>query len=284
MKKRLIIISVLLLTFCLSGLAIFFFSNSKNHSHELILYGNVDVRQVDIGFRVAGQVDRLFFEEGDLVSKGTLMATLDRTPYDSQVKQASANVESIKVSLMNAEKLLKRRQELIKVGGVSQEDLDNSQASHDELRANLRAAQSALTVAIDNLSYTEAYAPTEGIILTRIREPGTVVNPTDPVYTLSVTSPVWIRAFVAEPQLGLIAYGMKAEVITDTKGGPIYKGKIGFISPVSEFTPKTVETTQLRTDLVYRLRIYVDNPDQYLKQGMPVTVRIKTLEQEKEDR
>ena len=120
---------------------------------------------------------------------------------------------------------------------------------------------------------------TDGIILTRIREPGTVVNPSDPVYTLSVISPVWIRAYVNEPELSMIYYGMPAEIYTDTQegadAGPIYTGQVGFISPVAEFTPKTVETTKLRTDLVYRIRVYADNPDQYLKQGMPVTVKVR---------
>jgi HlyD family secretion protein len=102
-----------------------------------------------------------------------------------------------------------------------------------------------------------------------------VVNFGDPVYTLSILSPVWVRAYVSEPELGLIYPGMAAEVYTDTHGGPVYTGHIGFISPVAEFTPKTVETTKLRTDLVYRLRVYADNPDQGLRQGMPVTVKLK---------
>ncbi len=267
------ILAVLVAIFLITE--IFLLLSRPKNNRELVLYGNVDVRQVDIGFRVAGLVDELFFEEGDVVPDGALMCTLDTTPYDSQMREAAATVESIKVSLANAEKLLRRREELITTGGVSQEDLDNSEASRDELKASLVQAQAALAVACDNLAYTKARAPTNGIILTRIREPGTVVQPSDPVYTLSVSSPVWIRAFVDEPHLGDVFFGMTAEIFTDTKGAPTYTGKVGFISPVSEFTPKTVETTKLRTDLVYRLRIYVDNPDGFLKQGMPVPVRLK---------
>jgi HlyD family secretion protein len=244
----------------------------RENPHEITLYGNVDVRQVDIGFRVSGLVKQLLFEEGDKVSEGTLMCTLDDTPYDSQLMQAMAAAEAVKANLDNAEILLHRRQELIGIGAVSQEDLDNAQSNRDQLAANLMQAEAAIQVAKDNLAYTQAYAPTEGIILTRIREPGTVVNPADPVFTLSVSSPVWIRAFVNEPELGKVYYGMPAEVYTDT--GRSYAGTIGFISPVAEFTPKTVETTQLRTDLVYRLRVYVDNPNHELVQGMPVTVKL----------
>lgn len=273
MRRILILILVIILV--IAGLLYAFreYENAKNNNH-ITLYGNVDVRQVDLAFRVSGRVEKLFFEEGDLVLPGQLVAILDKQPYTDQVREASANVESIKVSLQNAEKILQRRQELISDGSVSQEDLDNAIANKEVFAANLKQAEAALAVAITNLKFTEVYAPTEGTVLTRIREPGSVVNPSEPILTLSITSPVWIRAFVNEPELGLVYPGMVADVITDTKGAPAYQGHVGFISPVAEFTPKTVETTQLRSDLVYRLRIYVDNPGRGLRQGMPVTVKL----------
>lgn len=275
MKRNIVVIGLIaLLTVVIILLVNLIYAKKDNHN-ELTLYGNVDVRQVDIGFRVPGQVKELMFEEGDRVDQGTLMTTLDKTPYDSQLREAFANFEAVKVNLDNAEVLLRRREELIGVGGVSREDLDNARTNRDQLVANLVQAQAAVQVAKDKMAYTEAFAPTDGVILTRIREPGTVVNPADPVYTLSVSSPVWIRAFVDEPNLGQVYYGMPAEVYTDVDGGTVYTGTVGFISPVAEFTPKTVETAQLRTDLVYRLRIYAENPDRGLVQGMPVTVKLK---------
>jgi HlyD family secretion protein len=275
MRKN-ILISFLLasLVIVLSVLLYTIFSK-KEDPNVITLYGNVDVRQVDIGFRISGQVSKLIYEEGDRVSEGSLMCTLDESPYDSKLEEAIAAAEAIRVNLENAEILLLRRLELIEIGAVSREDLDNARANRDQLLANLIQAEAAIVVARDNLQYTKAYAPTDGIILTRIREPGTVVNPANPVYTLSVTSPVWIRAFVDEPDLGRVNYGMDAEVFTDIKNGKSYSGKIGFISPVAEFTPKTVQTTELRTDLVYRIRVYVDNPDRELVQGMPVTVKLR---------
>ncbi|MBI5274313.1 MAG: efflux RND transporter periplasmic adaptor subunit [Chlamydiales bacterium] len=273
--KRYVLITALLIALGIIISLSLALMHPKKNKKELVLYGNVDVRQVDIGFRVAGQVEKLLFEEGDKVVKGSLMATLDKTPYDNEVRQAQATVDATIANLDNAEKLLQRRLELIGIGGVSQEDLDNSLANRDELTANLVQAKASLAIALDNMAYTKAFAPTDGIILTRIREPGTVVNPANPVYTLSVSSPVWIRAFVDEPDLGQVYYGMNAEIYTDIEDGEVYTGKVGFISPVAEFTPKTVETTKLRTDLVYRLRIYADNPDHFLVQGMPVTVKLK---------
>lgn len=278
MKRFLVILLILLILAGIAALIYYFIYRSNEQKNALVLYGNVDVRQVDIAFRVAGQVDRLVFEEGDMVKAGALMTTLKRDPYEAQVSESQANVKSARASYENAEKLYKRRLELIEIGGVSREDLETATSNWETSRANLAAVEAALDVAKSNLSYVEAYAPTDGVILSRIREPGTVVNPSDPVYTLSVSSPVWIRAYVSEVNLGEVYFGMPAEVTIDTPHAPIYHGKVGFISPVAEFTPKSVETTTLRTDLVYRLRIYIDNPDHILKQGMPVTVKLKLRE------
>lgn len=259
----------------LIGILFWFYAyKHEPDKHSLVLYGNVDIRQVDIGFRVGGRVIEMQYEEGDLVEPGALMGAIELQPYADQYVEAEASLAGIRDSLVNAQKVLDRRLELIDSGSVSQEDLENMINNRDVLVANLQQAEAAVGVAKKNLNDTQVFAPTKGIILTRIREPGTVVNPTDPIYTLSIISPVWVRAFVHEPELGIVYPGMPAEIHTDTPGGPVYAGQVGFISPVAEFTPKTVETTQLRTALVYRLRVYADNPDEGLRQGMPVTVKL----------
>jgi HlyD family secretion protein len=287
-KKQLImnrkVIPIILLIFVAIGLLIYFYSSQKNSKHDrLILYGNVDVRQVDLGFRVQGRVAKMLYEEGDFVSAGSLMGVLDKNPYTDEVGQAQAMLESAQVSLQNAELLLKRRHELIGDGSISQEDLDNAITTKNVNSANFKQAKAALAVALTNFRDTEVFAPIDGYVLTRIREPGTVVKVSDPIYTLSITSPIWIRAYVDEAHLGQIYFGMPAEIHTDVAGGKIYYGKIGFISPVSEFTPKTVESTQLRTDLVYRLRIYANNPDKLLRQGMPVTIALDLSKSKQQD-
>lgn len=268
------LIFVIIFVILVALLALFFYLRQHQAEQDLILYGNVDVRQVDLGFRVNGRVSLMPFQEGDRVSQGELMGVLDKQPYADQVKIAQATIESIKTNLSNAEKVYQRRGELIGSGSVSTEDYENAQAAQDVLVANLRQSEASLGVSMTNLNDTEVYAPNDGVILTRIREPGSVVKEGDPIYTLSLISPVWVRAFVSEPQLSEIYPGMLADIYTDSNEEKIYHGHIGFISPVSEFTPKTVETTQLRSDLVFRLRIIAENPDEYLKQGMPVTVKL----------
>lgn len=268
-----------LLLLCVGAAGWYTFREPKETTGEITLYGNVDIREVNLGFRVAGRVNEMFFEEGDFVKAGTLMGILDKQPYLDELKQNEAALESIRASLANATLLYNRRSELVRDGSVSQEDFDNALSTKMVQEANFKNAEAAVSISRANLFFTEVYAPSDGIVLTRIREPGTVVKASDPIYTLSIISPVWVRAFIPEPLLGVVFPGMEARIYTDTqisKGqNQVYTGRVGFISPVAEFTPKTVETTMLRSDLVYRLRIYADNPDMSLRQGMPVTVRIK---------
>jgi HlyD family secretion protein len=282
MKRWIIFISILVLLVVAGVLIYELYFRRLREENVILLYGNVDVRQVDMGFRVSGRVIDMFFEEGDYVPKDTLMAVLDNQPYLDEVKEAEAAIQSIQARLENAEQLFQRRAALIGDGSVSKEDLDNAQATRDALAANLQQAQATLGVRETNLRDTKFYAPTDGTILTRIREPGSVVRVGDPVYTLSIISPVWVRAFIPEKDLGVVYPGMPAQIFTDTPHGKVYTGQVGFISPVAEFTPKTVESTELRTDLVYRLRIYADNPDRGLRQGMPVTVKLELPSKDKE--
>ncbi len=113
------------------------------------------------------------------------------------------------------------------------------------------------------------------MILSRVREPGAIVSPSEPVYVLSLPQPIYVRAYVAEPELGRVQPGAEVSITSDTAPRQERRGHVGFISPVAEFTPKSVQTPELRTDLVYRLRVVVDEPDEALRQGMPVTVRVQ---------
>lgn len=99
-----------------------------------------------------------------------------------------------------------------------------------------------------------------------------MASPNRPVVTLALTDPKWVRAYVPEPDLGRINLGMKANVLSDSFPDQKFEGWIGFISPVAEFTPKTVETEDLRTKLVYEVRVFVHDTKDLLRLGMPTTV------------
>jgi HlyD family secretion protein len=172
------------------GVIAIFFEKTVRENGSITVYGNVDVRQVDLSFRVFGRVVSLLHEEGDWIEPGELLATMEKKPYTDELTQAQAQVIATEASLENETKMLERRLELIESKSVSQEDLETVLANYNVLQATLEQNKAAVAIAQKNVEDTEIFAPTSGTILTRIREPGSVVNPADPVYTLSIASPV----------------------------------------------------------------------------------------------
>lgn len=230
-------------------------------------------------------------------------AVLDRLLAGSrsqEIQKARAEVAAIRADLEDALSTLQRTQKLAREDFASQQKLDSDRARVDGAKARLKAAEQALdlsiqgprnedivearakleaqkatlALALQRLDYTKLLAPAGGVVKTRIVEPGAVVLAQTPVYVLAMTDPVWARTYVAGPDLGRVYPGMKAQVFTDSAPDRPYAGWIGHISPVAEFTPKTVETREIRSSLVYRVRVYVGNPDNGLRQGMPVTIRL----------
>ena len=292
----------------------------------LTLQGNIDVRQVNLSFKVAGRIDRLLVDEGDAVTAGLPVAVLDVKYFEddlalakAQRDQAAANYERLRsgfraeeieqaraqenerqATLKRAEQDFRRVAALRPTAALTPQEYDQALAALREAEARVRSAAAAralyeagsraedVSAARAQLAATEAqvvqaerrlvdrtlYAPNDGVILTRAREGGAIVNAGETVFTLTLSSPVWVRTYVDEADLGAVTAGMPAAVTTDTPGGRRYAGHVGFVSPTAEFTPKTVETRELRTDLVYRLRVVVDDPDGGLRQGMPVTAAV----------
>jgi len=302
---------------------------AKQESSHLVLHGNVDIRQVDLGFRIGGRIAQMKAEEGDAVKAGEVLAVLDAEPYQhaadlaqaevaqaefallklqhgnrpQEVKQAYDAVNAQRTNFLNADQSFKRQETLLKTGMTSKQAYDNAFAAQQEAQANLQAAEEAFTVmqegarqedvgmasaAMDaaqtrfviahmNLTDATLLAPSDGYVLTRIQEPGAMVGSGSPVYTLSVQHPVWVRTYVAEPDLGHVKPGMKVSVYSDSRKEP-FEGEVGYIASTAEFTPKNIETKELRTSLVYRMRITITDPNNKLRQGMPVTVHINVLD------
>jgi HlyD family secretion protein len=310
----------------LGGGAWFYFTHPSREESRLVLQGNIDVRQVNLAFKVEGRIETLAVDEGDPVRAGQVVATLDKRYFQDdlravraqrdnaaaslarlehgsrpeEIAQARAQLAQQQANLQLARANLKRAEELVPEGGMSKEERDQRrqavtlgvatvkyfqetlrlaeigprQEDIDAGRALLRQREAAVIQAERRLADSDLIAPNDGMILTRSREKGAIVQAGETVFTLTLASPVWVRTYVNERDLGRIRPHMAAEVRTDSAPGKVYSARVGFISPTAEFTPKTVETRELRTDLVYRLRVVVDNPDGGLRQGMPVTVTL----------
>jgi HlyD family secretion protein len=142
-------------------------------------------------------------------------------------------------------------------------------------RANLAQAHANLGLSQINAGYTTLLAPVAGVITVRQAELGEVVAPGSPIVTLADLDHIWLRAYIPETDLGRIHWGQDAAITTDTYPGKRYHGKISFISPDAEFTPKSVQTYKERVTLVYRIKIDIDNPNHELKPGMPADAHIE---------
>ena len=147
--------------------------------------------------------------------------------------------------------------------------IDTAEKEVETASAQVKAARSAVELARIHLTYTQLRAPFKGIITTRNMEPGEVVLPGREVMTLSDLSTVELKIFVDETEIGKIKPSQRVEARVDTFPDKVYIGKVSFISPEGEFTPKIIQTHKERVKLVYLVKVSIPNPDLELKSGMP---------------
>lgn len=258
----------------------FLIINRQENTDIIKAYGNIEIRQVDLSFQVEGIIKNLYKEEGDYVKKGELLASLDKKDYKIKVEKAQHKKDSSFSKSKDDYEKYQRNKELCKDNTLSEEKCDELFNNKEKSKADFEFDKSELAFEKNQLFYTNLYAPQDGIITTRVQEVGANVTKGQLVYVLSLHKPIWVRTYISEENLGKIKYGKTAKIITDTKDFTTgrkkeYKGYVGYISPVAEFSPKTVQTEDLRVDLMYRIRVYVENTDEFLRQGMPVTIEFK---------
>jgi len=305
--------------------------SGDSNGSELVLQGNIDVRQVSLAFEDSGRIAEILAQEGDSVKAGQVLATLDTVSLKLQAEEARAQAEAQRQNLRRLrngsrpEEIAQARARLVSAEaeaaraegdlsrlraisgstegrGVSAQDIDHASKTAIAARARAReqaealrlarsgpraedvaagvaqvdAAQAQIALLQHRIDQGVLRAPTDGVVRARLREPGDMASPANPVLNIALLRPKWVRVYVNEPDLGRIKPGMAAKVFSDSQPGKPVPGKIGYISSVAEFTPKAVETEELRTSLVYEVRVVVEDKDNVLRLGQPVTARIET--------
>ena len=326
-KKRLIWFLIILIVVVVAAVIGYRYWQQDNEDESILtLYGNVDMREVQLAFMVQDRIAELNVNEGERVTQGQLLGQLDATRFESSVQELEARLEQVhqqlneletgsrpqeirkakadvaaeKASLVDAEQSYRRTQKLVHEKFLSPQTLDDARSELDVARARLKAAHETLSLTLEgprkeviaaahasveqteaqlkrarkDLLDTQLLSPANGVIRSRILEPGDIATPARPVFTLAKLEPVWIRTYVPETQLGQVVPGMQAQIRTDSFPDTTYPGWVGYISSTAEFTPKNVETPALRTRLVYQIWVYACNSGNALRLGMPATVTL----------
>ncbi|MBU6441582.1 MAG: efflux RND transporter periplasmic adaptor subunit [Betaproteobacteria bacterium] len=324
--RKPLLVALLILLIAGAGGAWFVSRGRRAAPAELTLYGNVDLRQVQLAFDAVGRIRELPVQEGQRVRGGQVLARLDDARLrdalgraraalqarrevlarlragsrPQEVAEARAGLQASQAALDNARTLWERQRGLVDSGFLPRQDLDNATEALRAARAGreraaqalslarqgprredvaaaaaeVRADEASVALAQRQLDDATLHAPEDAVVENRILEVGDMASPQAPVLTLALREPLWVRAYVPERELGRVAPGMHARIYSDSFPGQAFAGWIGFISPTAEFTPRQVQTSELRTQLVYRMRVYACGGEERLRLGMPVTVRV----------
>lgn len=327
MKKPVIAV-VLVAALAAAGLA-WWRDGGSEPGDDLVLYGNVDIRQISLAFDGNGRIQAMSAEEGDRVRAGDELAVLDTRLLELQRDQARAQIgvqeqavlrlrrgsrpqeiaqARSRVAAADAERQ-RAQQDLTRLQGiaadtqgrgVSAQDLERARSTVavalarvteqrealqlmelgpriedvDGAAAQLEGLKAQLAVLEHQIAQGRLAAPADAIVRTRLLEPGDMATPQRPVYALALPAPKWVRVYASETELGRIRPGMSARIVTDSHPDQPVTGQVGYISAVAEFTPKSVQTEELRTSLVYEVRVVTDDADDRLRIGQPVTVHL----------
>ena len=283
--------------FFLALILIILISCSKNNTRS-DASGNFESEPVLVSAEISGKVVALEIERGMTISEGILTARIDTTTILLQINQLhaqkaaiqsknrniSSQIEVLEVQKKNIQTNIDRTKNMLVDGASTQKQLDdlNSQlellekqiestgVQFGNISAETAVIDAQLEIAADQLRRTRVYSPIPGTILETYVRQGELVAPGKPLFKIADLSTLTLKVFVSGSQLSSVILGEKATVLAGSNAVELrqYEGKITWISPEAEFTPKNIQTREERLKLVYAVKVAVKN-DGSLKMGMP---------------
>jgi len=266
-KPKILVIIVIVA----AGLAAYLFFRSAHDGSAKTIHvsGNIEATEVRLSFQVPGKITELLVDEGYAVSKGQIVARLDKNELTQAKDNAQAALEKAQTSRDWLKVEYDRAENLLKTGNMTPQQRDAAKSNFEVAEGELKLRAASLEIARINLGYADLNSPVDSYVLTKSAEAGEVVQPGSTVFTVADLNDIWLTAYIIETDLGKIKLNQPATLKTDTFPNKQYQGRISFISAQAEFTPKQIQTPEERVKLVYRIKIAVTNTNQELKPGMP---------------
>jgi HlyD family secretion protein len=264
--------------------------------------GTLEATEVMVSAQTPGQLLRLMKDEGDEVSSGDTLATIDVEKLDLERRQLMATLDEIATgrkpiteavkqatdNLENIEKTYRRIAALFEKGTATQQQyddastkyrlaqsqLESAKAEEKTLAAREATARASIAVLDKQIRDGVVLSPAGGIIAEKYVEPGELVAVGGTIFKVADTSTFWLKIYVAETDLARFKLGDTVRVEPDAYRKPL-EGIVSWVSPEAEFTPKNVETKEARAELVYAVKVTIREAPSELKIGMPAEVYLR---------
>ena len=275
-RKRIIILSLVIIVILVLVSGVWFYFVNRP-IREVIATGTMEAIEVNVGSKIAGRILEIKVEEGDKVKRGQVLATLEVPEVKAKVREAGAAVAAAKSRYETIKLDYDRARDLYNKGVISKRSFDEAKGALDVAEAALRQAKAVEDVAKIALSEAIVSAPVTGTVILKAMEAGELVNTGAAIVTLADLSKIYLTVYVPEKDVGRVKLVQSVEIMVDSYPEEKFTGKVIYISPQAEFTPKYIQTKEERVTQVFGVKIEVSNPQLKLKPGLPadaiITIR-----------
>jgi multidrug resistance efflux pump len=305
-KKPIVVAAIVI---AIAAVAAFLYYRQSRQPQEVVLSGTLEARTVNVGSLVGGRVTKTLIDEGMHVDAGQLLVTLETETIDRQLSEQRAAIAAAQAALAkalagprpeeiakaaaiarNAEIERRRQESLYRYGivakGLAEDAATKAKTSADDLRilqkgtrkedidaarATVEAQQRKLETLMKQRAETNVVSTVNGIVQSFGLRAGDIVAPNQTVAEILESSQLWVRVYVPETELGLMAVGQTVRVHIDTYPNETFAGHVASVSSQGEYTPRNVQTRAQRAEQVYGVKVLVD-PNPKLKAGMAASV------------
>ncbi len=285
MKNKKILIPILAVL-AVAVLLIIFATQPRNRT--IFGSGIIEVDRVEISTKVAGRIRQLRVKEGDRVMAGDTLVVLDHQELSAQEQAARAGlqvaeqtIQEVLVRKKELELNLTRARNLHASGDLPDKDLESIEAQYEVLKtqetkaqAGLKAAQAQAALAATQLADACITSPRTGIVLSQNFQAGELVLPGAAIMEIGDLASPWLKIYLPEKDLGRFRLGSAAVIRVDAFPGHLFPGRIIWISSEAEFTPRNIQVREERAQLVFAVKIAIDDHEGRLIPGMPADAEI----------